>query len=79
MVRPRGGRAGTTGGCGSDDLECAWSHRAATAATLKRILRACFEEIVVRKDGEVFDMVLHGHGGSLGTRSMTAIEEKIDI
>jgi DNA invertase Pin-like site-specific DNA recombinase len=45
------------------DLDRAWSHPAATAATRKRILRACLDEIVVRKDGEVLDMVLHWHGG----------------
>ena len=45
------------------DFECAWSHPAATAATRKRILRACLDEIVVRKDGEVLDMVLRWHGG----------------
>jgi hypothetical protein len=45
------------------DLERAWSHPAATAATRKRILRACLHEIVVRKDGEVLDMVLRWHGG----------------
>ena len=45
------------------DLERAWSHPAATSATRKRILRACLDEIVVRKDGEVLDMVLRWHGG----------------
>ncbi len=45
------------------DLERAWSHPAATAATRKRIWRACLDEIVVRKDGEVIDMVLRWHGG----------------
>ena len=45
------------------DLERAWSHPAATAATRKRIMRACLDEIVVRKDGEVLDMVLRWHGG----------------
>ena len=45
------------------DLDRAWSHPAATPATRKRILRACLDEIVVRKDGEVLDMVLRWHGG----------------
>jgi hypothetical protein len=45
------------------DLGRAWSHPAATAATRKRILRACLDEIVVRKDCEVLDMVLRWHGG----------------
>jgi len=31
------------------DLELAWSHPAATAATRKRILRTALNEIVVRK------------------------------
>src|SRR5262249_45944972 len=45
------------------DLERAWSHPAATAATRKRIVRACLDEIVVRRDGEVLGMVLRWHGG----------------
>ena len=45
------------------DLARAWSHFAATAATRKRILRACLDEIIVRKDGEGLDMVLRWHGG----------------
>ena len=46
------------------DLERAWSHPAATAATRTRILRACLDEIVVRRDGEVLGMVLRWHGGN---------------
>jgi hypothetical protein len=45
------------------DLNRAWSHPAATAATRKRILRAALNEIVVRKEGAVIDIVLHWHGG----------------
>jgi len=45
------------------DLELAWSHPAATAATRKRILRTALSEIVVRKEGSVIDMILHWHGG----------------
>ena len=45
------------------DLELAWSHPAATAATRKRILRAALNEIVVRRDGAVIDAVLHWQGG----------------
>jgi hypothetical protein len=45
------------------DLARAWSHFAATAATRKRILRACLDEIIVRKDGEGLDMALRWHGG----------------
>ena len=45
------------------DLELAWSHPAATAATRKRILRAALNEIVVRREVAVNDMVLHWKGG----------------
>jgi DNA invertase Pin-like site-specific DNA recombinase len=45
------------------DLELAWSHPAATAATRKRILRAALNEIVVRKEGGFTEMVLHWRGG----------------
>ena len=33
------------------DLELAWSHPAATAATRKRILRTALNEIIVRMEG----------------------------
>jgi DNA invertase Pin-like site-specific DNA recombinase len=45
------------------DLERAWSHPAATAATRKRILRAALTEIVVRRDGAIIHSVLHWQGG----------------
>ena len=45
------------------DLARAWSHPAATAATRKRILRAALQEIVVRKEGAIIDLVLHWQGG----------------
>jgi DNA invertase Pin-like site-specific DNA recombinase len=45
------------------DLERAWSHPAATAATRKRILRAALSEIVVRKDDAIIHAVLHWQGG----------------
>ena len=45
------------------DLELAWSHPSATAATRKRILRTALNEIVVRKEGAVINMVLHWQGG----------------
>ena len=45
------------------DLELAWSHPAATAATRKRILRAALHEIVVRIEGGFIEMVLHWQGG----------------
>jgi hypothetical protein len=45
------------------DLERAWSHPAATAATRKRILRAALTEVVVRRDGAIIHAVLHWQGG----------------
>jgi DNA invertase Pin-like site-specific DNA recombinase len=45
------------------DLELAWSHPAATAATRKRILRAALHEIVVRIEGGFIEMILHWQGG----------------
>jgi DNA invertase Pin-like site-specific DNA recombinase len=45
------------------DLELAWSHPAATAATRKRILRAALREIVVRVDDNHIEMLLHWQGG----------------
>jgi DNA invertase Pin-like site-specific DNA recombinase len=45
------------------DLDLAWSHPAATAATRKRILRAALYEIVVRIEGGFIQMVLHWRGG----------------
>ena len=45
------------------DLERAWSHPAATAATRKRILRTALSEIVVRSDGAIIHPVLHWQGG----------------
>ena len=45
------------------DLELAWSHPAATAATRKRILRAALHEIVVRIEGGFIQMILHWQGG----------------
>ena len=45
------------------DLERAWSHPAATAATRKRILRTAISEIIVRRDGAIIHAVLHWQGG----------------
>jgi DNA invertase Pin-like site-specific DNA recombinase len=45
------------------DLESAWSHPAATAATRKRILRAALSEVIVRRDGAIIHAVLHWQGG----------------
>ncbi len=45
------------------DLEHAWSHPAATAATRKRILRAALSEVIVRRDGAIIHAVLHWQGG----------------
>ena len=47
------------------DLSRAWSHPAATPATRKRILRACLNEIIVRRDDDLIKMVLHWQGGNL--------------
>jgi DNA invertase Pin-like site-specific DNA recombinase len=46
------------------DLERAWSHPAATAATRKRILRAALSEVIVRRDGAIIHAVLHWQGGA---------------
>jgi DNA invertase Pin-like site-specific DNA recombinase len=46
-----------------DDLERAWSHPAATAATRKRILRTAISEVIVRRDGAIIHAVLHWQGG----------------
>ena len=56
------------------DLELAWSHPAATAATRKRILRTALNEIVVRKEGEIIGMVLHWQGGD-----HTALQVKLRL
>ena len=45
------------------DLERAWSHPAASAATRKRILRAALKEIIARVEGGFIEMVLHWQGG----------------
>ena len=45
------------------DLERAWSHPAATAATRKRILRTALYEVIVRREGAIIHAVLHWQGG----------------
>ena len=45
------------------DLDSAWSHPGATAATRKRILRSAISEIIVRRDGGTIHAVLHWQGG----------------
>jgi hypothetical protein len=45
------------------DLESAWHHPAATAASRKRILRTVLREIVVRVENEHIQMMLHWQGG----------------
>jgi DNA invertase Pin-like site-specific DNA recombinase len=45
------------------DLELAWSHPAATAATRKRILRAALHEIVARVEVENIELIIHWQGG----------------
>jgi DNA invertase Pin-like site-specific DNA recombinase len=56
------------------DLELAWLHPGATAATRKRILRTALNEIVVRKEGAVINMVLHWQGGD-----HTALQVKLRL
>lgn len=45
------------------DLQRAWLHPAATAATRKRILRTALSEVIVRRDGATIQAVLHWQGG----------------
>ena len=45
------------------DLERAWLHPGATAATRKRILRTALTEVIVRRDGAIIHAVLHWQGG----------------
>ncbi len=45
------------------DLQRAWLHPAATAATRKRILRTALSEVIVRRDGAIIQAVLHWQGG----------------
>jgi DNA invertase Pin-like site-specific DNA recombinase len=45
------------------DLERAWSHPATSAAIRKRILRAALNEIIVRIENDLIEMVLHWQGG----------------
>jgi hypothetical protein len=45
------------------DLERAWSHPAASAATRKRVLRAALHEIIARIENGFIEMVLHWQGG----------------
>lgn len=45
------------------NLEAAWSHPSATAATRKRIVRTAISEIIVRRDGGIIHAVLHWQGG----------------
>ena len=45
------------------ELERAWSHPAASAATRKRILRTALKEIIARIDDGFIAMVLHWQGG----------------
>jgi DNA invertase Pin-like site-specific DNA recombinase len=56
------------------DLARAWAHPAATAATRKRILRAALQEIVVRKEGAIIDLILHWQGGD-----HTAVQLKLRL
>jgi excisionase family DNA binding protein len=46
-----------------DDVERAWHSPGATPATRKRIIRTLIEEIVVRIEGDVLDLVIRWVGG----------------
>jgi excisionase family DNA binding protein len=71
------------------DLELAWSHPAATAATRRRILRALLHEIIVRVDEDHIAMVLHWEGGdhtslkvkknTAGKHRWTVAEDTVDL
>jgi excisionase family DNA binding protein len=45
------------------DLEGAWHHPAATAATRKRIIRAVLREVVARVEDDQIQLLLHWQGG----------------
>jgi hypothetical protein len=45
------------------DLEGAWHHPAATAATRKRIIRAVLREVVARVEDDQVQLLLHWQGG----------------
>lgn len=71
------------------DLELAWSHPAATAATRKRIIRALLHEIIVRVEEDHIAMVLHWQGGahtalqvkksSTGKHRWTVAQDTVDL
>jgi excisionase family DNA binding protein len=45
------------------DLEAAWHHPAATAATRKRIIRAVLREVMARVEDDQVQLLLHWQGG----------------
>jgi hypothetical protein len=45
------------------DLEAAWHHPAATAATRKRIIGAVLREVVARVEDDKIQLLLHWQGG----------------
>ncbi len=45
------------------DLEAAWHHPAANAATRKRIVRVVLREVVARVEGDQIGLLLHWQGG----------------
>jgi excisionase family DNA binding protein len=45
------------------DLEAAWHHPAATAATRKRIIRAVLREVMARVEDDQIQLLLHWQGG----------------
>jgi hypothetical protein len=46
-----------------DDLEAAWQHPAATAATRKRIIRVVLREVVACVEDDQIHLLLHWQGG----------------
>ena len=46
------------------DLEAAWHHSAANAATRKRIVRVVLREVVARVEGDQIELLLHWQGGN---------------
>ena len=64
------------------DLAQAWSHRAATSVTRKRIVRAALHEIIVRIEGDIIELILHWQGGdhtALKVKKNTAGKHRLMI
>ena len=69
VMRWRPTRTGThrgrarTAACARSDVERAWHSAGATPATRKRIIRTLIEEIIVRVEDDVLDLVIRWAGG----------------